>query len=391
MREAVETLLDLAGIEVGGSQPWDIAVHHPDFYRRVLAHRNLGLGEAYMDGWWDCPRLDMFFARLLQAEVEGRLSVTLPMAFRTLFHRAVNHQTRTRAREVVHRHYDLGNDLYQAMLGPSMTYSCGYWRVARTLEEAQRDKLELICRKLMLKPGMRVLDIGCGWGTLALHAARHHGVEVVGITLSEPQRQFAEAACQGLPVTFRLQDYRDLPTDSFDRIVSVGMFEHVGHRNHPTFMKAVRTHLAGDGLALVHTIGGNRTQAGGDPWIHRYIFPNGEIPSALQIARSVEGRFVLEDWHNFGADYDRTLMAWHANFLKHWPKLEPTYGQRFFRMWTYYLLSCAGAFRARNLQLWQVVLSPQGLPGGFPIRDLREKSEEESLEFEQLDPAWEVP
>lgn len=386
MREAVRVLLDGAGIEIGGSQPWDITVHHPDFYRRVMVQRNLGLGEAYMDGWWDCPRLGAFFARLMRADVEGRLSVTLPMALRTLLHRVVNHQTRIRAKEVAHRHYDLGNDLYQAMLGHSMTYSCAYWRTARNLEEAQRDKLELICRKLLLKPGMRILDIGCGWGSLAIHAARHHGVEVVGITLSEPQRQFAQATGQGLPVEFRLQDYRDLPADRFDRIVSVGMFEHVGHRNHAAFMEAVRSHLAEDGLALVHTIGGNRTKAGGDPWIHKYIFPNGEIPSARQIARSIEGRFVLEDWHNFGVDYDRTLMAWHGNFLKHWPELEPAYGQRFFRMWTYYLLSCAGAFRARSLQLWQVVLSPRGLPEGFPIRDLQE----DRREAEALDPAWEV-
>jgi cyclopropane-fatty-acyl-phospholipid synthase len=271
-----------------------------------------------------------------------------------------------------------------------MTYSCGYWRSARTLEEAQRDKMDLICQKLLLRPGMRILDIGCGWGALAAHAARHYGAEVVGITLSEPQRQWAEAACQGLPVTFRLQDYRDLPPDTFDRIVSVGMFEHVGHRNHRTFMGTVRKHLSGDGLALVHTIGGNRTQAGGDPWIHKYIFPNGEIPSTRQITRAIDGHFILEDWHNLGADYDRTLMAWHANFLRHWPELESNYGSGFFRMWTYYLLSCAGAFRARNLQVWQTVLTPHGLPGGFPVREFKEGTTEDSRDVELLDPALEV-
>jgi cyclopropane-fatty-acyl-phospholipid synthase len=386
MREAVEQLLVLADIETGGSEPWDLRIHHPGFYDRVWTGRNLGLGESYMEGWWDCPQLDAFFARLLRAGVEDRLKVTLPMAFKTLVHRLLNFQTKHRAKEVIFRHYDLGNRLYQAMLGPTMNYSCGYWKGARNLEEAQRNKMDLICQKLMLKPGMRLLDIGCGWGAMAGHAARHYGVEVVGITLSEPQRQFAEDACQGLPVTFRLEDYRDLPAQSFDRIVSIGMFEHVGHKNYGVFMDTLHRLLAEDGIALLHTIGNSQSRAAGDPWMMKYIFPNGEVPSVTQVSRSLEGRFVMEDWHNIGADYDRTLMAWYQNFTHHWAELEPLFDQRFFRMWSYYLLSCAGAFRARSVQLWQVVLSKHGLPGGFRVRDLQEENPEGLPSIEAMDP-----
>jgi cyclopropane-fatty-acyl-phospholipid synthase len=372
MRDTVESLLAAADIQVGGSRPWDISVHHPGWYQRVWDGWNLGLGESYMDGWWDCPQLDAFFARLLGSGAEERLKVTPALALRTLIHRLFNFQTLVRAKEVAFRHYDLGNDLFQAMLDPTMTYSCGYWRGAETLEQAQRNKMDLVCAKLMLEPGMRLLDIGCGWGALARHAAERYGAQVVGVTLSEPQRQYAEAACRGLPVSFRLQDYRSMPPEPFDRIVSIGMFEHVGHRNHAVFMDVVHRHLARDGVFLLHTIGGGVASAAGDPWIAKYIFPNGEVPSVAQVSRVMQGRFVMEDWHNFGADYDPTLMAWYRNFAGHWAELQDRLDHRFFRMWRYYLLSCAGAFRARSVQLWQIVLSKAGVTGGFRVRDLRE-------------------
>jgi len=370
MRDVVNQLLAMAGIEADGEQLWDIKIHEPEFYHRVWTGQHLGMGESYMDGWWDSPQLDEFFARLLRAGVEECLKVTPKLMLRTLIHRLFNFQSRRRAKQVAYRHYDLGNDLYQAMLDPSMNYSCGYWKGAQTLAEAQWNKMELVCRKLMLKPGMRLLDIGCGWGGLAQHAARNYGVKVVGITLSEPQRQFAETACQGLPVTFRLQDYRDLePQEVFDRVVSIGMFEHVGHKNYGTFMDVVGKHLADDGLFLLHTIGGSVTRVIADPWMVKYIFPNGEVPSVAQVSKVMEDRFVLEDWHNFGSDYDQTLMAWHRNFTEHWPALQARFDQRFYRMWSYYLLSCAGAFRARSVQLWQIVMSKHGLMGGFRIRE----------------------
>jgi cyclopropane-fatty-acyl-phospholipid synthase len=371
MRAWVDRVLAAAGIEPGGSRPWDIQIHEPAFYGRVWAGRNLGLGESYMDGWWDCPRLDEFFARLLRSGAEQSLRLTPGLVLRALAQRVFNFQTRGRSRQVIDRHYDLGNDLFQAMLDPGMNYSCGYWKGARSLEEAQVQKLELVCQKLMLRPGMRLLDIGCGWGALAKHAAQHHGAQVLGITLSLPQKLYAEESCRGLPVAFRVQDYRELRDQAFDRVASIGMFEHVGHKNAGAFLDIVRGHLKEDGIFLLHTIGGNSSRAGVDPWIAKYIFPNGELPSQARLSRAMEGRFVLEDWHGFGGDYDRTLMAWHGNFTEHWPRLKDRFDQRFFRMWTYYLLSCAGAFRARNIQLWQVAMSRWGLEGGYPVRDLQ--------------------
>jgi cyclopropane-fatty-acyl-phospholipid synthase len=371
MREVINELLASCGIEIDGPNPYDIHIHNPLLYQRVWAGQNLGLGEAYMDGWWDCDQLDEFFARLLRFDIQAHLKITPKLALNALVHRLFNFQTKRRSKQVAYRHYDLGNELFQAMLDSRLNYSCGYWKGARTLEEAQQNKLELICQKLMLKPGMRMLDIGCGWGALAQHAARHYGVEVVGVTLSAPQKAFAETACRGLPVTFRLQDYRDLPGEVFDRVASVGMFEHVGHKNYATFMEVVGRCLSEEGLCLLHTIGGSpASEATADPWITKYIFPNGQTPSLRQVSQAMHGRFVMEDWHNFGPDYDRTLMAWYENFSRHWPELEASFDQRFFRMWKYYLLSCAGAFRARDIQLWQIVKSKHGVQGGLKVRDL---------------------
>ena len=268
----------------------------------------------------------------------------------------LNPQAPVRAFHVGERHYDIGNDVFEAMLDPTMSYSCGYWANADNLADAQRHKLELICRKLALQAGERLLDIGCGWGGLAHHAATHHGVEVVGITVSRQQCEFARHRCAGLPVRIEFQDYRELG-GSFDKIVSVGMFEHVGPKNYPIYFDTVRRVLADDGLFLLHTIGDYTTTTTTDPWIEKYIFPNSKLPSAHQLTEVLERRFVIEDWHNFGPDYDRTLMAWWSNFDAGWPGLRNRYDLRFHRMWKYYLLSCAGFFRARQGQLWQLVLS----------------------------------
>jgi cyclopropane-fatty-acyl-phospholipid synthase len=363
LRRKLAQLLAAADVEIGGDRPWDLAVHDPRFYARVLARGSLGLGESYMDGWWDSPRLDELFARVLGANLESRVRSLreLPSLARAwLF----NLQRPARAFDVGRRHYDLGNDLYRTMLGPTMVYSCAWWKEAATLDEAQEAKLDLVARKLGLAPGMRVLDVGCGWGTTAKFVAERYGVAVVGVTVSAEQARLAAELCRGLPVEIRLADYRRL-TGPFDRVLSLGMFEHVGARNYRTFFEVARRCLADDGLLLLHTIGGNRSVRTIDPWIERYVFPNSMLPSARQITAAAEGLFVLEDWHNFGADYDRTLMAWFANFDAGWPQLAPRYDPRFYRMWSYYLLSCAGSFRARKNQLWQLVLSPHGVAGGY--------------------------
>jgi cyclopropane-fatty-acyl-phospholipid synthase len=318
-----------------------------------------------MDCWWDCQSIDQLFYKITSAQLDKEAYKNISMLLPYLHAKLTNMQRKSKAFEVGEHHYDAGNDLYEAMLDKRLTYTCGYWKNAKTLDQAQEAKLDLVCRKLMLKPGMTVLDIGCGWGSFAKFAAEKYKVKVVGITVSKEQVALGMKLCKGLPVEIRLQDYRDL-NDKFDRIVSLGMFEHVGPKNYRTYMEIAQRCLKDDGLFLLHTIGSSTTSHAGDPWFSKYIFPNGRIPSIKQISTSLEGLFVMEDWHNFGAYYDPTLMAWFKNFDKAWPKLQKKYGDRFYRMWKYYLLSCAGSFRSRaRLQLWQVVLSKRGVPGGY--------------------------
>lgn len=361
-----EEMLSQAGITINGNQPQDIRVKNPEFFHRVLQEGSLGLGESYMDGWWECDRLDIFFQRILAAELDTHLPKHFSDIVRIASARIFNYQTRKRAWIVGKEHYDLGNDLFSRMLDPYMQYSCAYWKDAETLEQAQQAKLRMICEKLQLKPGIKLLDIGCGWGGLAQFAAQEYGVSVQGVTISAEQQKMAQDRCAGLDVKILLQDYRDLD-EQFDRIVSVGMFEHVGPKNYRTYFEVVAKNLKPDGLFLLHTIGSNQTDLNVDPWINKYIFPNGCLPSVAHIASKSEDLFVLEDWHNFGCDYDRTLMAWYDAFQQSWPEIKDNYSDRFYRMFTYYLNACAGAFRARNIQLWQVLLSPKGVEGGIRV------------------------
>nr|WP_113866402.1 cyclopropane fatty acyl phospholipid synthase [Brenneria salicis]NMN91887.1 cyclopropane-fatty-acyl-phospholipid synthase [Brenneria salicis ATCC 15712 = DSM 30166]RBP62895.1 cyclopropane-fatty-acyl-phospholipid synthase [Brenneria salicis ATCC 15712 = DSM 30166]RLM30759.1 cyclopropane-fatty-acyl-phospholipid synthase [Brenneria salicis ATCC 15712 = DSM 30166] len=362
----VHEMLSMADIKINGSRPFDITVKNPDFYKRVLREGSLGLGESYMDGWWECERLDMFFHRVLRAKLDEKLPRHLKDILHIAASRLINLQSKRRAWIVGKEHYDLGNDLFSMMLDPCMQYSCAYWKKAQTLEQAQEDKLELICEKLQLRPGMTLLDIGCGWGGLAEFAARRYGVSVCGVTISREQQKLAQQRCKDLDVTILLQDYRDL-NHEFDRVVSVGMFEHVGPRNYDTYFRVVSRNLKPDGLFLLHTIGANKTDLQVDPWTNKYIFPNGCVPSVRHIAQASEPYMIMEDWHNFGTDYDRTLMAWHERFQQSWPQLSDRYSARFRRMFSYYLTACAGAFRARNIQLWQVLFSHNGFEGGLRV------------------------
>lgn len=364
MEDTVRQLLRKADVHVNGDRPWDPQIYKKEFYRRVLVGGSLALGESYMDGWWDCEALDEFFFRILRADIPEKARTSWPLIWQGLKARLFNLQSKSRAYEVGEEHYDRGNDLFRCMLDERMVYSCAYWKEADSLDEAQEAKLDLICRKMKLEPGMRVVDIGCGWGGWAEYAARNYGVEVVGITISEEQVKEARRRTRDLPVGIRLQDYRTLD-ETFDRVVSIGMFEHVGYKNYGTFMEVVRRCLPKDGLALLHTIGSLKSSKTGNPWMNKYIFPNGMLPSARQITDAAEGLLVMEDWHNFGPHYDRTLMAWYENFTGHWDELKNNYSERFYRMWVYNLLINAGAFRARRSQLWQIVYSPNGLTGGY--------------------------
>ena len=355
----------LAGIEINGSDPSDIQVLDKRFYSALRSRGSLGLGESYMDGYWECKKLDILFDRLLSSGLQSKVQFSLPVILGFIQAKIFNLQSVRRAFQVGEKHYDIGNDLYTAMLGKTMAYSCGYWKDAQDLDEAQEAKLDLICRKLNLQKGQRILDIGSGWGSFAYHAAKKYGVQVVGVTVSKEQLKLALERCKGLPVEFRLQDYRTLKNEKFDHIVSIGMFEHVGSKNYRTFFKIAKNCLKENGLFLLHTIGSLKTRHNIDPWIGKYIFPNAMLPSLAKITAELEGLFVIEDVHNFGSDYDRTLMAWYENFQKSWPNIKDQYDERFYRMWNYYLLACAGSFRARYNQLWQIVLSPKGVAGGY--------------------------
>jgi cyclopropane-fatty-acyl-phospholipid synthase len=364
LRSHFQRLVEPADIRINGDRPWDVQVHDDRLYQRVLAQGTLGLGEAYMEGWWDCDALDQMVARAQQSDITRRLTAPRLMV-RVAHAKLTNLQSKRRAFQIGERHYDIGNDLYECMLDARMIYSCAYWRDAETLDEAQEAKLELIKDKLLLEPGMRVLDIGCGWGGTARFLAERAGCEVVGVTVSREQAQLARQRCAGLPIEVRLQDYREID-EPFDRIYSIGMFEHVGVKNYTTYFDVVRRCLRDrQGVSLLHTIGGLRSRNQTDPWIEKYIFPNSMLPSMAQISKAAESRMVIEDVHNFGADYDRTLLEWHANIERGWTELSDRYDTRFRRMWSWYLLSSAGSFRARKLQLWQIVMSPEGVPGGY--------------------------
>ncbi|MDD3180727.1 MAG: cyclopropane fatty acyl phospholipid synthase [Opitutaceae bacterium] len=360
----ITDLFAKADIRMNGSRPWDLRIHDERFYRRVLARGTLGFGEAYMDGWWDCAAIDEMCCRAERAHLDEQVRFSLTNVAALVTAALVNRQTVRRARQVAETHYDIGNDFFAAMLGQDLQYSCAYFDGTDDLIEAQQRKMELICRKLGLRAGLRLLDVGCGWGGLAKFAAEQYGCNVVGITISREQQAYAVQSCRGLPIEIRLQDYHEV-AEPFDRIVSVGMMEHVGYKNYRAFMTAATRCLDNGGLFLCHTIGGNVSRVCSDPWIMRYIFPNSMLPSPAQVTRAAEGLFVLEDVQNFGPHYDKTLLAWERNFSRSWDRFRHIYGERFGRMWRYYLLSCAGAFRARTIELFQFLFSRGGVPGGY--------------------------
>ena len=351
-REAFATV----GVTVDGDKPWDIQVNNPKLYSRIVGGGALAFGEAYMDGWWDCKAVDEFLHRVLYHRLDKKLPRDFNTAFYFLKAKFKNMQTTVRSKEVVHKHYNIGNELFEKMLDSRMMYSCGYWQTATTLEEAQEAKLELICRKLKLEKGMRLLEIGCGWGGFAKYATQNYGVSVVGITISKPQADLARENNKGLPVEIRVQDYRDVD-EKFERIVSIGMLEHVGYRNFRQYMEVAAKNLTADGIFLIHSIGGNYDAKTTDPWIDKYIFPNGMLPSASQLSKAWQGLFVLEDWHNFGTYYDPTLMAWLKNFEESWDSLKAEYDETFYRMWRYFLCASAASFRSRKNHLWHIVLT----------------------------------
>ena len=358
-RQIVHDLLAEAGITVNGDQPYDMLVHNEHLYSLLLGNAQVGLGETYMDGWWDCTELDELINRIVRADLPKKVAMNFQVVLRTMTSRVFNRQNRRLSKKLGVSHYNLGNDLFEAMLDKRLTYSCGYWKNAKNLDEAQEAKLNLICRKLQLQPGMTLLDIGCGWGSLAIYAAEKYGVHVTGYNIAEEQVKLARLRCRDLPVEVRQEDYRNAK-GQFDAVVSVGFFEHVGYKNYREYIEVTHRCLKDDGIALLHTISNNVTTNYFDPWADKYIFHNAMIPSVARIAKSMEGLFVLEDVENFGPDYDKTLLSWYHNFDLAWPGLKEKYGDRFYRMWRYYLLTAAGGFRARFNQVTQHVMTKVG-------------------------------
>lgn len=360
--KVVRELFESAGVGVAGREPGDIDVKNPEFYGRLLREASIGLGESYMDGWWECDKLDLFIEKLLRADMQKKIEGSLRLKLLTLQAVVTNMQSRKRAKIVAEKHYDLGNDLYEVMLCPRMVYTCGYWKNAKNLDEAQEHKLELICKKAQLTAGMKVLDLGCGFGGFALYAAEKYGCHVTGVTVSVEQQRFGQGVAdkKKLPVEIRVQDFRDV-RGSFDAVVSIGMLEHVGPKNHRHLMEVVDRNLKDGGVAVLHTIGSNYSQKHGIPFFEKHIFPNAASPSLAQLGKSMEGLFVAEDIHNIGPDYNPTLLAWWKNFEAGYDTLDKTkYDRRFWRMWRFYLLAAAGAVAARESQLWHLVLTKPG-------------------------------
>ncbi len=365
MKDILQTILSGAGITINGDNPWDMQVHNSELYRRILAQGSLGLGESYMDGWWDCRKLDCFFCRLLSSSISEQ-AVPLISKLYILKSKLFNLQSRGKSMEVINRQYELGNDLFKSFLDPYHQYTCAYYHDTEDLNTAQEKKLELICKKLQLTASDHVLDIGCGWGGFARFAAEKYHCRVTGITLSDSQVQLAEESCAGLPVRIKKLNYRNLTGEKkYDKILVCGMIEHVGYKNYPTFMDIVHRQLKDSGLFLLHTIGRNTSTTYGDPWTVKYIFRNAMLPSGKQLFHATEGKFILADWHTFGEYYDTTLMAWQKNFTQNWQTIQPQYDERFYRMWNYYLLCSAGAFRANDIQLWQILFAKKERGGNY--------------------------
>lgn len=366
----IESILNKAGIKLNGNQPQDIRIKDERALLKIARKGSLGLGESYMAGWWECDRIDELANQLCKANLETEVPMGIKQALFNLSSKLINYQNKYFSKQVAQKHYNLDNHLFELMLGPSMAYSCGYWKEAKDLDAAQYAKFDLICKKINLNENDKLLDIGCGWGGFAAYAAERYGCQVTGISIAAEQINYAKEQFKQLPIQFYCTDYRDIQNynpnnERFSKIVSIGACEHIGHKNYENFFEIAKNQLDEEGLFLLHTIGSNITVTTVDPWIHKYIFPNGRLPSMLQLSKAIESRFIMEDWHNFGADYDKTLMAWNENFENHWDELKSHFDFEFYRMWRYYLLTCAGMFRSRTAQLWQLVLSKHGVKGGY--------------------------
>ncbi len=341
------------GAADAGKAPIAVSIQDNATLRRIVIDPLLAVGEAYMDGKLTFVRGDIYDLLELAARRLGRLNAK---------NARVGRNTPQAARRNAAHHYDLPGALYKLFLDTDLQYSCAYFaRPGMDLEAAQAAKKHHIAAKLLLAPGQSVLDIGSGWGGLALSLAEQHGADVTGITLSQEQlaaaRQRADAAGGRGRVRFALQDYRETQ-GVFDRIVSIGMFEHVGPRHYETFFDTIAARLAPDGVALLHTIGKTGRPAPNNPWVEKYIFPGGVIPTLSQITPAIEhAGLIVTDIEVLRLHYAETLRAWRERFLKHRDEARALYDECFCRMWEFYLAGAEAGFRSGDLVVFQIQLA----------------------------------
>lgn len=350
----------------GQGRPVTVRLHDESLVRRILLNPDLGIGEGYMEGSFTIDDDDLHgFLALAVRNSQNAWRHPLHRflwKLRYLSRVARQYNPAGRARRRVAHHYDLSGELYDLFLDSDKQYSCAYFRSPDdTLEQAQAQKKAHIAGKLRIEPGMRVLDIGCGWGGLALTLARDYGARVLGVTLSEEQHEVANerarAAGLGNRAQFRLMDYREVE-GTFDRVVSVGMFEHVGAPHYREYFRTVREKLTEDGIALIHTIGRSTPPGANSPWIEKYIFPGGYIPALSEIMTAVEKEdFISQDIEVWRLHYAQTLRHWHDRFVANEERVREIYDDRFCRMWRYYLVACEQTFRCNRQVVFQLQLA----------------------------------
>lgn len=350
-----------------------VIVHNPRFFSRVLTHGNLGLGESYMDRDFDVEggKLEDFLQIILRNRINREISLSPIAAAKVLWMRVAD---TVRGKETnIHRHYDIGFDLFEAFLDSSLVYSCGYVKdAADDLEQLQFNKMDRICQKLRLKAGDRLLDIGCGYGGLLMHAAKHHGVTGQGVTISRHHEEFGNKriAERGLAdkAKIRYADFNKLE-GTFDKVVSVGMMEHVPRSEYKRYFAKIAKLLTPDGVGLVHTVGANAPKNLHDPFIQKYIFPNSNQPKLSEITAGLENHnLAILDVENMVRHYGYTLIRWREHFQRNRTNLDPKkYDDRFTRMWEYYLGCCIAAASASDSALYQVLFM-KNYAGAMPLQ-----------------------